>query len=162
MQTATLMDLLAKIHFASYKWIMILPCAMMAIDIVTGFLAAWFVQKNFESAKMRAGLVKKVGEILIILMGIMFTTGMQLPPYILKAISLYILLMECLSIIENLNKMGVPLPKFLKNFVNNVHNSIQNDSYDELKAKYLIVQAELQKYQLAGIIPAANMEDDGK
>ncbi len=162
MQTATLMDLLAKVHFASYKWIMILPCAMMAIDIITGFLAAWFVQKNFESAKMRAGLVKKAGEILIILMGVLFTTGMELTPYILQGISAYILLMECLSIIENLDKMKVPLPKFLKNFVNNVNHSIQNDSYDELKAKYLILQAELQKYQLAGIIPAASMEDDLK
>lgn len=162
MQTATIFDLLARVHFASFKWIMILPCALMAIDIITGFLGAWFVLKNFESAKMRAGLVKKVGEILIILVGILFTVGMQLPMYLLKGISAYILLMECLSIIENLDKMGVPLPKFLKNFVNNVQNAIQNDSYDELKAKYILAQAELQKYQLAGIIPATNPTDDLK
>lgn len=162
MQTATIFDLLAKVHFASYKWIMILPCALMAIDIITGFLGAWFVLKNFESAKMRAGLVKKVGEMLIILVGILFTVGMELPPALLKGISSYILLMECLSIVENLDKMGVPLPKFLKNFVNNVHNSIQNDSYDELKAKYLLVQAELQRYKMSGIVPAANTVDDLK
>lgn len=162
MQTATIMDLVSSVHFAGYKWIMILPCALMAIDIVTGFLAAWFVQKNFESAKMRAGLVKKVGEIMIILIGILFTTGMELPTYILKGISLYILLMECLSVIENLDKMGVPLPKFLKNFVNNVHNSIQNDSYDELKAKYMAVQLELSRYKSYGMASEINTDDDLK
>jgi hypothetical protein len=34
---------------------------------------------------MRSGLTKKVGEIAIILIGILFTYGMTLPLYIMKA-----------------------------------------------------------------------------
>lgn len=48
-------------HLQSKVWILLLPCICMAFDIMTGLLHAW-VSETFQSARIRAGLAKKVGE----------------------------------------------------------------------------------------------------
>ena len=85
----------------------------MAVDILTGSLNAW-AKSNFKSFKMREGLVKKCGEITILAIGQLFTIGLVLPTYIMSGVSFYIIFMELISICENLQKMGVPIPKFIK------------------------------------------------
>ena len=71
----------------------------------------------------------------MILIGILFTFGMGIPQQILSCLSLYIIIMELMSIIENLDKLGVPLPKALKDVINNVGTSLQNDDYTTLVKK---------------------------
>lgn len=129
-----LKELLESLHFASFGWMLLIPSAMMAIDVITGVTNA-LVKKAFESSIMRAGLGKKVGELAIIIMGIMFTFGMSLPEYILSGIVIYITFMEVLSVTENLDKLGVPLPGFIKRTINNVSDAIQNDDFEELNRK---------------------------
>ena len=137
-----IMDLIRDIHFASLVWLLMIPVIMMAMDILTGLLNAW-VSKDFQSAKMRSGLAKKCGEILIILIGMMFMYGMSLPSYILTGISAYIIFMEFMSILENLDKLGVPIPAFIAKVLNNVDEALQNDDYTELREKI----EELQRAQ---------------
>lgn len=139
-----MLEFIKTIHFASLTWIMILPLSLMGIDVLTGLFNALWKEKNFKSSIMRAGLVKKVGEIAIILIGLLFTYGMTLPLYIMKAVSLYLIIMELMSIFENLDKMGVPLPKFVKDVVNNVGHSLQNDSAKELAEKVHKLEAVLE------------------
>ena len=127
-------NIIKSLHFSSFVWLLILPPAMMGIDIITGLLGAW-VAKDFQSTKMRAGLAKKAGELMIILIGILFTYGMELPDYILNFAALYIIIMELMSIVENLDKLGAPLPKVIKDVINNVGTAVQNDDYDELMKK---------------------------
>lgn len=127
-------NIIKTIHFVSLLWILLLPAAMMGIDIITGLTNAWS-KKDFQSAKMRTGLAKKVGELAVILTGILFTYGMGLPDYILMCVSLYIILMELMSVFENLDKLGVPVPKVVKNVINNVGHSLQDDNYEELMKK---------------------------
>ena len=126
--------IIKTLHFASIVWLLFLPTAMMGIDIITGLLGAW-VAKDFQSTKMRAGLAKKAGELMIILIGILFTYGMELPDYILNFAALYIIIMELMSIVENLDKLGAPLPKVIKEVINNVGTAVQNDDYNELMKK---------------------------
>lgn len=133
-------DVIKQLSFASYVWMLVLPVSMMGVDVLTGLVNAWSKQE-FESTKMRSGLAKKVGEIAIILVGILFQEGMELPGWILNFIVFYIIVMELMSVIENLDKLGVPIPKFIKDVVNNIGDSIQNDSYAELTEKI----AELEK-----------------
>lgn len=141
--------ILNEIHFASMTWLLLIPVAMMAIDIVTGLLYAWST-KSFESAKMRTGLAKKCGEILIILVGMLFVYGTNIPTYILTGISAYIIFMELMSILENLDKLGVPIPAAISKVLNNVDDALQNsEDMEELKKEI----AELQ---------AAIAADDGK
>ena len=129
-----LLDVFKDLHFQNMFWLLMLPSAMMAIDVVTGLMNAW-AKKDFQSTKMRSGLAKKAGELLVILIGILFTFGMGIPEQILSCLSLYIIIMELMSIIENLDKLGVPLPKALKDVINNVGTSLQNDDYTTLVKK---------------------------
>lgn len=123
-----------NVHFISTAWILALPAIMMALDILTGFIYAW-ISKTFESSKMRAGLGKKFGELSYIVIGAMATIGLGLPAYILKGISIYIIFMEIMSIIENAEKLGAPIPAFVKKVVNNVNDSLSNDDYDTIRKK---------------------------
>ena len=141
--------ILNEIHFASLTWLLLIPVAMMAIDIVTGLLYAWST-KTFESAKMRTGLAKKCGEIMIILIGMMFVYGTNIPTYILTGISAYIIFMELMSVLENLDKLGVPIPAFISKVLNNVDDALQNsEDVEEIKK-------ELEELR------AAVASDDGK
>ena len=99
-------------HFHGMMWVILLPFAMMAIDVITGLIYAW-VTNTFMSAKMRSGLGKKAGELAIIAIGLLFTAGMEIPQVVLNALSLYIIFMEIMSILENLDKLGVPIPVFI-------------------------------------------------
>lgn len=130
-----MIDIIKTLHFTNMVWLLVLPVAMMAIDIVTGVINAW-KQKDFQSTKMRAGLAKKAGELLIIVIGVLFTYGMGVPDYIIKFISLYIIVMELMSIVENIDKLGVPLPKAIKDVINNAGQGLQDTEASAIIARY--------------------------
>jgi len=139
-----LTEILKNLHFTSPTWVYALPLILMGVDILTGLVNACFKEKNFKSSVMRTGLTKKVGEIAIILVAIVVTYAFGLPLWLLmKPIVLYIAFMEFMSIIENADKMGVPLPKFVKDLVNNINTSIQNDSLQEMTDKVHKLEAVL-------------------
>ena len=122
--------IIAQIHFANLIWLLVIPVAMMGLDVLTGLINA-FSKNQFESAKMRAGLAKKAVEMDIIAIGMLFTYGMGIPQVLLKAVSLYIVFMELMSICENLNKLGVPLPAFVTRTLHNIDETIKKD--EEIK-----------------------------
>lgn len=111
-------EFIANFHFSTNTWGIITPCVLMALDIVTGLLYAW-ISKTFQSGKMRSGLGKKVGELVIILIGELFSYAAGLPKEIMNGILIYISFMELMSIIENLDKLNVPIPDAIKKVINN-------------------------------------------
>lgn len=121
-------NFLKGFHFTNAVWVLTIPVTLMTIDVVTGYLNAW-VKGEVKSCKMREGLVKKFGEIVILVIGKLFEFGLSLPAYIMNLISLYIVAMELLSITENLNKMGVPIPKFFRRGIGELTNTIQNEDF---------------------------------
>lgn len=128
-----LTNILDKVKFANEIWVFIIPGVLMAIDILTGSLNAW-AKSNFKSFKMREGLVKKCGEITILAIGQLFTIGLVLPTYIMSGISFYIIFMELISICENLQKMGVPIPKFIKKALDDTEKALEEkESVDSKK-----------------------------
>lgn len=112
------MDITEYIHFSSDTWAVVLPMILIGVDILTGLIYAW-ANKCFSSSKMRKGLSKKLGEIVIIVLGEIFSYAIGLPKYIMNGILFYIAFMELMSIIENLDKLGVPIPKQIKDRINN-------------------------------------------
>lgn len=126
------MDILKELHFTSDTWEVILPFALMGLDILTGTVYA-FINKCFQSSKMRAGLGKKVGEIVIIVIGELFSYGAGLPDYIINGVILYIVFMEFMSILENLDKLGVPIPKNIKKALNNISEDDIQKVVEKLK-----------------------------
>lgn len=87
---------------------MILILILIAMDIVTGLVKA-YVTKEFSSKVMREGLVRKSGTIFLVLLayGLQYATVHipELPAElsaIYSGISLYVILMEVASNVENI------------------------------------------------------------
>lgn len=139
-----LIDILKHLNFTSPTWVYALPLILMGVDILTGLVNACFKEKNFRSSVMRAGLTKKVGEIAIIVVAIVCTYGLGIPTALMKGIVIYITFMELMSIFENADKMGVPLPYFVKSLVNNIQDSIQNDDLKTTIEKMHKLEAVLE------------------
>jgi len=139
-----LTEILTHLQFTSPTWVYALPLILMGVDILTGLVNACFKEKNFQSSVMRAGLTKKVGEISIIVVAIVCTYGLGIPVAVMKGIVIYIAFMELMSIFENADKMGVPLPFFVKSLVNNIQDSIQNDDLKTAIEKMHKLEAVLE------------------
>lgn len=102
-------QILETVHFKSEMWVVLLPCFLMVADIITGFTNAW-AKKEIKSEIMRTGLAKKIGELFAILIVEVFSAAMELPQYIVIAVSLYVCFMEFISNVENIKKLGMPIP----------------------------------------------------
>lgn len=124
-------DIIANIHFASKFWLLALPCIMMGIDIMTGLVYAW-TSRTFDSSRMRTGLGKKFGEISYIVIGAVVTYAMMLPKYVIMSISAYIIFMELMSIMENCDKLGAPVPRAVRDVVNNVSHTLEDGTAKEI------------------------------
>lgn len=103
-------EILESLNFTNLVWQIIAPLIFMLVDIITGVIQA-VINKNLDSQKMREGLLRKLGLILIIILGFIIRYAFNIP-IISKAIVIYILLMETLSILENLKKAGIDFGKF--------------------------------------------------
>ena len=127
-------DIVMNFRFVNEFWTLVTPLCLMGIDIITGTVNA-FAKKQFKSKKMRMGLSKKIGEIAILVIGELFSFSLCLPHYIMSFISFYIIMMEFMSIMENVDKMGVPLPKFISDVINNKDDSISEEQYVDMANK---------------------------
>ena len=116
-------DVFNQLRFANDFWVVMLPAILMAIDIVTGFVNAWS-KHEIKSSVMRQGLARKFGELVILAIGQLFFYGVGLPKPIVAGISAYIILMELVSIFENLKKLGVPIPKFISRALEHAEKQI--------------------------------------
>lgn len=93
--------------------IIIVACAFMLLDIVSGFTAA-IVNKCVDSSKMKEGLLHKCGFIMAICLGSlcdysMLYIDMDFNIPIQEAVCAYIILTELMSILENLAKISPEL-----------------------------------------------------
>ena len=123
-------EVLQSFRFRNEWWVLVLPISLMAIDVITGLLKA-FVTKTFQSSVLRAGGCKKAGEVTVLGVGELFTCALVLPDYVMIMVSAYIVFMEIMSIIENVDKLGVPIPAFVRDVVNNVDDQLYNHHLSE-------------------------------
>lgn len=100
------------IEVTSEWYYIIVPVVIMGLDILTGFLNAWR-DKQIQSSKLRSGLTKKFGEMVIIIIAIFFQYTIRLPEEIVLFIVIYVVGMELISIAENLTKMGIKVPSWI-------------------------------------------------
>ena len=103
-------------------------CIFIVFDILTGLLAA-LKKGKFKSSTMRKGLISKVGEIVSVLL---FMGIEVLLPYIniiinlplVQFITIYIVLMEIGSIIENIGRINPKVAELCVNIFDEFKNSI--------------------------------------
>lgn len=133
------------------KWGLLFPAIMlltilMITDYISGMLAAkkealdYPDNKNYgwNSKKSLIGIYKKVGYLLLILVGIstdfiLFRFSKQIGikfehnTIFGLMVSVWLIINELLSILENAGRMGAKLPSFLNKVLAELHNSIEKD-----------------------------------
>jgi toxin secretion/phage lysis holin len=122
-------ELIEQFKFTNTTWTLMLPIILMAIDVLTGTINAW-IKGEIKSSILRKGLGKKIGEIVVLAIGELFLIAMSLPMAVLNGISLYIIVMELISICENLEKLGVPIPRFVKKALASTEEKINEGGKD--------------------------------
>lgn len=101
-----------QIHFTSPIWVFLLPVIAAGADILTGLLQAG-VNNNYNSSVMRKGLYRKLGEIGCVVLAYLVNTAISLPINITAFVSIYIVVMEIISVLENLSAAKVPVPGWI-------------------------------------------------
>lgn len=119
------MELLEELKFTNETYEIILPLALVIVDILTGLINAW-VTNSISSTKMREGLGHKAGEIAIIILGFLANLCLGLHSVYLLAI-LYVCFMEVLSILENVTDLGFPIPEIAKEKIRKILNTINKE-----------------------------------
>lgn len=87
--------------------------AMVALDFITGFMAAG-VRKEVTSCKMFKGLMRKF--LILLLVAVAHVIDCYVTntyPVLQSAVMLFFICNEALSIIENAAALGLPIPKKL-------------------------------------------------
>lgn len=102
-------EIIQSLSFSSILWQILAPILFSLGDIITGFIQA-VINNDVDSTKMRTGLLHKILIILILFLSILLDITFNLS-FCSKSVSIYIIVMEILSICENLTKAGVEMGK---------------------------------------------------
>lgn len=104
-------EIMDELHYSHTYWTFLLPLVLIAADIVSGWIQAT-INSTWDSTKMRKGLFRKTLEILAIV--VLFVVGLAFSlPALPWFASIYVVFMEGVSILENLDLAGIPVPIWL-------------------------------------------------
>lgn len=108
-------EIIKTLTFSNIAWQVITPLIFSGLDIITGYIQA-VINKNVDSKVMREGLLHKCLLIVAIVIGYVVEYAFNLKA-VASIITIYICVMEIMSIAENLKKAGIELKIFdiLKN-----------------------------------------------
>ena len=102
-------QIINSLNFTTIFWQAGATLIFMVADIITGLIQA-VINKNLDSQKMREGILRKALLILIVILSFVAQYAFNIPA-ISKVVCIYIIVMEVISIFENLKKAGVDLGK---------------------------------------------------
>lgn len=118
-------NILDTIQFSNDFWIILLPIILMALDVFTGYINA-VIKGEVSSRKMREGLGHKVAELIYIIVGYFISIVFNVSQ-IEYFISIYIIVMELISIMENAEKLGVKTPNVIKSKLESAKDELENE-----------------------------------
>lgn len=130
-------------YFGALGFPMILLLAVIVCDYLSGLTAAW-ATSSLSSRVGILGIVKKVCYLLLVAVGVIIDLVLQsgldevLPslfgegchPVALLVI-VWLVVNECLSILENLTEIGIPMPGFLSVIVAKLKKTLENRADDD-------------------------------
>lgn len=110
-------------------------CAVMMLDWVTGMTAAW-INGELDSRVGFFGAIRKLGRLCLVAVGMaadyiiasgVSTAGAELPIDMAVAllVCFWLIINECISVMENCDKAGVPIPEFLKKALKRAHRETE-------------------------------------
>lgn len=91
--------------------------AFIVADITTGLIKA-IATHSYSSSVMREGLFHKLGELVCLIFGVLCDyalpmIGIKIPLSIAQSVSIYIIIMEIGSVVENIGVLNPELSKYL-------------------------------------------------
>lgn len=121
-----------------YLGIVTIPIIMlvfaMIIDYITGMSAAWY-NSELSSKKGIKGVVKKVSYLTLVVAAMiidwLISQGLQqinvdlhYSVFFAVLVAVWLIINELISTLENLSRMGVPIPNFLKKLINRLKTTV--------------------------------------
>lgn len=127
-----------SIYFKKLLAPLIIMLIAMAIDYITGLIKA-YMQKELSSKKGMIGIFKKFAYILVVVVGIIadylcklfiaeFDINFTFTIPIALLLAIWLTINELISILENLNAINVPMPKFLQTLISKLKNTVEENT----------------------------------
>ncbi len=121
---------------------LLLLLAVMALDWISGISAAW-VNRRLDSRIGLTGIVKKVGYLLVVavgmtldylicLLGERFGLTLEDHFFVGLLVILWLVINECISVLENVDEMGLPVPDFVKRLLERLRRHAEENGQREL------------------------------
>ena len=107
---ATLQEVIKSLYCSMFLWGLL---ALLVLDIITGILKAT-VKKELDSGIGLKGMVKHTTIVLLVLSMAVATRLINME-WVSQTFCIFYILEYILSIVENLDDMGVPFPMWLRN-----------------------------------------------
>ena len=131
-----------SVELSIYFKKLLIPLAIMliamAIDYITGLIKA-YVLKELSSKKGLSGIFKKFAYILVVVVGIIadylcklfiaeFDINFTFTIPIALLLAIWLTINELISILENLNAINIPMPKFLQTLISKLKNTVEENT----------------------------------
>lgn len=100
-------NLIKTLNFSSIIWEIATPLIFSLCDVLTGFIQA-IINNEVQSKVMREGLLHKSLIIIIVFLSFVASLTFNIS-LISKAVCIYVIMMETMSILENLGKAGIKI-----------------------------------------------------
>ena len=122
---------------------LIVLTVVMLIDYITGMMSA-YINAELSSRKGIVGILKKVSYFSLVCVGIaidyilysaLSQIGIQsdVTMFFGLTVTVWLIINELISILENLSKMDVPIPKFLTSVIKRLKMTVENKSDENNK-----------------------------
>lgn len=119
---------------------LIVLTAVMLVDYITGMVAA-YTKAELSSRKGLKGIFKKIGYFCLVAVGIttdyiicsaLSSIGItsEVTMVFGLIVTIWLIINELISILENLTKLEVPIPDFLVKVISRLKNSVENKAND--------------------------------
>lgn len=124
-----------------HKCIIPLICILVVflIDFITGIIKAYFIEHKITSNKLRSSVPKFLGYISMVIVSmildliILTSTDLSTSPISL-IVCIWLIIVEIISIIENLKTIGIKVPKVITNVINLFKSNYEiNENEDSTK-----------------------------
>lgn len=134
---------------AAYFNVLLVPLAIlivvMIIDYATGMTSAW-KSGELESKTGLIGILKKVSYLVLVAVGgvvdYLISTGLAAANVEISItyccgliVTVWLIINELISILENLAELGTPIPNFLVNVVHRLKNTVESKTDSETNKK---------------------------
>ncbi|MBR6337522.1 MAG: phage holin family protein [Ruminococcus sp.] len=124
----------------AYTRVILIPLAllivMMSVDYISGISAA-YIRGELSSKVGLKGIVKKVGYIGVVIVAavmdwVLFSglkgvgVDIEMSYYLGLIVTIWLIINECISVLENLGEIGVPLPPFLMKAITKLKKHLED------------------------------------